>query len=192
MDSELGTLIQLSYVVRDAEAAMRELIEVFRIGPFLCVDDIAMIGAEHRGVKLDTHLKVAFSYMGTAQIEVIQQLDEQPTVYREFTSSGRSGLHHLAFWPENFDLAFRRLMASGYRPAVRMPMDPLPPNYYFDPPEGGTVMIELSHATQAKAEHYRVLRELVANWDGSDPIRHYRTRDQLAAEIGAPPLTAIR
>jgi len=35
---------------------MSELFEVFGIGPFLCVDDIVMSGAEHRGVKLDTHL----------------------------------------------------------------------------------------------------------------------------------------
>src|SRR6202012_5260878 len=121
-----------------------------------------------------------FSYMGTAQIEIIQPLDEQPSVYQQFLSSGRNGLHHLAFWPEDFDAVYDKLMAAGYRPSLHMRMDPLPPNYYLDPPEGGTVMIELSHATPAKAEHYRVLRELVAAWDGTDPIRHYPTRDALA------------
>jgi len=192
MKSELGTLMQLGYVVKDIEATMRELIDVFGIGPFLCVDDIAMVGAEHRGVTLDTHLKVAFSYMGTAQIEVIQPLDDQPTVYQEFLSSGRSGLHHLGFWPEDFDRAYDKLTTAGYRPALHMRMDPLPANYYFDPPDGGTVMVELSHATPGKAEHYRVLREFVADWDGNNPIRHYRTRDDLAADIGAPALTATR
>ena len=57
-----------------------------------------------------------FGFLGfEVQIELIQQHDATPSIYRDFLQSGRSGLQHVAAWVTRagFDERKRELLTSG-------------------------------------------------------------------------------
>ncbi|MBE0692063.1 MAG: VOC family protein [Aquamicrobium sp.] len=67
----LGPATQLGFVVRDVEAAMRHWIEVFGVGPFVCMErGVAQPPSVTwmRGAPVTVELKLAFGFMGDVQV----------------------------------------------------------------------------------------------------------------------------
>src|SRR5690242_7800 len=102
MSRIFGQIRQMGFVVRDLEAAMKYWIEVMGVGPFYVFDRIPAQNCFYRGRPFIPNVSVAFSQSGPMNIELVQQLDDTPTVFQEFLARGRDGLQHLAFWPERF------------------------------------------------------------------------------------------
>ena len=65
-------------------------------------------------------IHVSFVSGGTAQLELLEALDETSPVARFLRKRG-GGLHHLAFEVENIDDMYRRVREAGYEP-----IDPAP------------------------------------------------------------------
>jgi hypothetical protein len=167
-----GAAVQLGHLVRDIHGAMRIWTDTFRVGPFVLVEDVRLAEASYRGVPTDIRLSVALSYLGDLQIELIQQLNESPSPYQDFLADGREGLHHLAFWPEDFDGVCRDLAESGLGPvyAVR-PDGQAKPTLYFSDPGGLGNMVEIIEATPGKRQVYAAISALARTWNGSAPVR---------------------
>lgn len=180
-----GRVMQLGHIVTDVKAEMARWATVFGVGPFIHLASVPVVGANWKGRRLDTSLSVALGYFGTTQIEFIAQQDATPSPYTEFLDSGRSGLHHLAFWTDDFDVADSRLVGAGYVATLQNFMGSQPrPNTYYAPPDPRDVMIELSYDTPAKRALYKVMRELADTWDGTEPVRAFPSMDAFAASCG--------
>ena len=65
-------------------------------------------------------IHISFVSSGTAQLELLEALDETSPVAR-FLRKGGSGLHHLAFEVEDIDDMYRRAQEAGYEPIDRAP-----------------------------------------------------------------------
>ncbi|TJV46067.1 MAG: hypothetical protein E5Y02_00350 [Mesorhizobium sp.] len=106
----------MAYVVKDLAAALTYWTETMGVGPFVVIES-SVVGRKvlHRGKQTAMETDLTFSYLGDVQIELICQLNDAPSPYKEFTDSGREGLHHVAFWPASFDAA----CASGMGPLQR-------------------------------------------------------------------------
>ena len=104
LSSFLGQKMQLGYVVADLDAALRFWTEALKVGPFVVIED--SLGDRrfmHRGQPSEVRMSVAFSYFGDVQIEFITQQNSAPSPYTEFLSiAPAGGLHHLAFWPQDY------------------------------------------------------------------------------------------
>ncbi|MGE3917357.1 MAG: VOC family protein, partial [Hyphomicrobiaceae bacterium] len=83
-----GEIRQLGYVVRDIEAAMRHWIEVLGVGPWYYVERLPVRNFLYRGQPSDVHASIALANSGGAQIELIQQRNDAPSMYRDFLASG--------------------------------------------------------------------------------------------------------
>ena len=71
------------------------------VGPFFIEEHIEPPG-EFDGERIQTDLSAAFAYSGDQQIEVIQQFDDSPTIYREYLEMNPGGgLHHVAVWVDD-------------------------------------------------------------------------------------------
>ena len=85
--------------------------------PGSCSGPLRQVDSEYRGQKTAPVVSIAFANSGELQIELIQQEDESPSIYKEFTDGGGIGFHHVAFWSEDFDAtvaaARRRRLARG-------------------------------------------------------------------------------
>src|SRR5690606_28024172 len=97
---------------------------------------------------------------------------------------GREGLHHIAFYPEDYEGACRDLAALGYEEAsyVRLP-DGTKNVSYFDTPSHIGVMIELVPLTPLRRQHYAGVKLLADSWDGTDPVRRFKTRAEFIDSV---------
>jgi len=183
LSSFLGQRMQLGYVVADLDAALRFWTEVLQVGPFVVIEE--SLGDRqflHRGRPSDVRMSVAFSYLGDVQIEFIAQSNRAPSPYVEFLSSGREGLHHLGFWPQDYPQACEELERHGFTEVCSIKMSDGTKNvsYYSGPAHLGA-MIEVVPFTPARAKYFGGIKALAETWDGSRPIRRYSTRDEFIA-----------
>ena len=97
MSRLFGPIRQNGYVVRDIEAAMKHWIDVLQVGPWFYIDRVQTDWFRHRGQDSTAELSIALANSGDLQIELIQQRNDAPSMYKEFLDSGREGLQHVAF-----------------------------------------------------------------------------------------------
>lgn len=182
----LGPATQLGFVVRDVEAAMRHWIDVFGVGPFVCMER----GTSQpppvtwmRGQPVSVELKLAFAFMGDVQIELIEQRNDAPSPYMEFLAAGREGLQHLGFWVHDHAEATRVVEAAGYRPVyeIRVAGQELPIVYYDSPALYGP-MLELVPPKWRRSRE--AIGKMTSEWKGPEPIIRFDTYSEFLAKAG--------
>ncbi len=98
---DLGPLVQVGIVVRDAEATAAAWTARFKLDPPIVVDwpppgkgleETAM----YRGERGDFRMRLVFLQAGPVQIEFIQPL-EGGNIYSEFLDEHGEGIHHILF-----------------------------------------------------------------------------------------------
>jgi catechol 2,3-dioxygenase-like lactoylglutathione lyase family enzyme len=174
----LGSRMQLGIVVRDLDAAMAYWTDTLKVGPFVVFEN-SVLGRKvtYRGKVTPLETSLAFSYLGDIQIELVWQANDAPSPYKDFLDSGREGLQHIGFWPERFDEACQELEGQGFREIFAMYLDDGSRNvaYYETPPHIGFT-VELVPWTSARAVYFGRIKSIVDQWNGSRPVRRYRTR----------------
>jgi hypothetical protein len=170
MSRIFGNVRQNGYVVRDIHAAMRHWTGQLGVGPFFYVKVAPIEGFHYMGKPSGCQCAIALANSGDLQIELIQQLNDEPSMYRDFLRAGREGLQHVAYWTENMDEDLARIAALGYRVGQSGTVGE---NgrfvYYATEAHPGTV-VELSEISGRKGQLFRAIREAAANWDGTNPI----------------------
>jgi catechol 2,3-dioxygenase-like lactoylglutathione lyase family enzyme len=175
MSRYFGTIRQLGYVVDDVDVAIRHYTEVLGIGPFFRVDRVRAPDFCYRGVPTAAELRIALGNSGDMQIELVQPLDREPTMFRDCIDAGFRGLQHVAYWfdtPAKMDAALAQAASLGYEGAQTGTFGENGRSVLLDVARGypGTV-IELSEVGEWKAEVFRMVAAAARDWDGSDPVR---------------------
>lgn len=172
MSRFFGDIRQNGYVVHDIEAAMDYWINTMGVGPWLYLERAPIGDFACHGEPSDLDVSIALANSGPLQIELIQQRNDAPSMYREFLEAGREGLQHVAYWTESFDKDLASAQARGLE---------IGQSGYSGAPDGrfvyftaeaypGTV-IELSEISGAKGQLFAKIREKCATWDGENPIK---------------------
>ncbi|WP_039805426.1 VOC family protein [Nocardia araoensis] len=174
MSRMFGPIRQNGYVVRDLNEAMRHWIEVLGVGPFFHIPRLPVQQLRFRDEPSEATISVALAQSGGLQIELIQQLDDAPSAFREFLDAGREGLHHVAFWTTAFDTDLDRATEAGLRVVQSGRSGRGGPDerfVYFEPGGHPGAMIELSEISGDKGRVFQKVAAAANGWDGSDPIR---------------------
>jgi hypothetical protein len=172
MSHKFGEIRQNGYVVRDIESAMSHWIEVLGVGPFFYMPHIPCTTFEYRGVAGSPDVSIAIANSGDLQIELIQQHDDTPTLYKDFLDAGHEGLQHVSAWDADIDAAIERLTHAGHRIAQQGSMqDGLIKFVYFDTELHPGTVFEISNMAGELAYIPETVAEAARTWDGSDPIR---------------------
>ena len=176
MSRIFGKVAQNGYVVRDIEAAMRHWVEALGVGPWFYIDRVRTDWFRHRGADSAVEMSIALANSGDLQIELIQQRNDAPSMYREFLDAGHEGLQHLAYWTDDFQGLYDRALHLGYRVGHEGQIGGEKGRFaYFDTAGGpgahpGTV-IEISDISGGKGAFFAHVRRAADGWDGTDPIR---------------------
>jgi len=173
----LGPSTQLGFVVKDLDAALEHWIGVLGVGPFLYFDKGTgrpPAPSFYRGEQVVVETRLAFGHIGNVQIELIEQVNDAPSPYRDFIAAGHQGLQHLGYWVPDFQEACRRVEAAGYVREFVIPIagqaDPI---IYFRAPDVLGPMLEL---TPPRWKHMRqAVLERTMGWTGPDPLIRYET-----------------
>lgn len=171
MSRLFGTVTQAGYVVRDIEAAMRHWVEVLGVGPWFYAARAPIEAFQYQGQSSPVEVSIALANSGPLQIELIQQRNGAPSMYRDFLAAGHEGLQHLAYWTTQFEAALARALAQGYRIGQEGRVGQ-PGRFAYLLTEGhpGTV-VELSDISGPKGQMFARIAEAARTWDGTEPIR---------------------
>ena len=171
MSRFFGAITQNGYVVRDIEAAMRHWIEVIGVGPWFYVERAPIEDFRYQGEPSPVDVSIALANSGALQIELIQQRNEAPSMYRDFLAAGHEGLQHVAYWTRTFDDDLHRILDAGYAIGQSGHVGTPGRFIYFQTEAHPGTVVELSEISGPKGRMFERIAEAAHNWDGTDPIR---------------------
>lgn len=171
MSRIFGDVRQNGYVVPDIEAALDHWTRVLGVGPFYYFERVPVEEFRYRGERSPLEVSIALANSGPLQIELIQQRNDAPSMYRDFLGrESRGGLQHVAYWTQSFDADMERLQAAGFTVGQSGQIGADGRFVYFDTEAGPGTVVELSEISGAKGKFFAHLAEKAAAWDGSEAI----------------------
>ncbi len=170
MSQRFGEIRQMGYVVRDIEAAMGHWIETLGVGPWYYVEHIAFQDFRYRGEPSDVDVSIAIANSGAIQVELIQQRNDAPSMYRDFIAAGREGLQHVSSWPEDYDAVLARALADGIE-VVQSGATPRGAFVYLATESFPGTVMEMAELTPTRKRQFAAIEQAAVDWDGRDPIR---------------------
>ena len=179
MSRIFGPVSQNGYVVRDIQAAMTHWVEVLGVGPWFYIDRVQTDWFRHRGVDSAVEMSIALANSGDLQIELIQQRNDAPSMYKEFLDAGHEGLQHLACWSRDYQALYDKAIGLGYRVGHEGQIGGEQGRFvYFDtdtlPGAHPGTVIEISDISGGKGVFFEHVKTAAAGWDGANPIRPVR------------------
>ncbi len=170
MSRLFGPIMQNGYVVNDWRTAADHWSRVLGVGPFFVMEHIRFAGCTYRGESSDIDMSVAIAYSGDLQIELIQQHNDAPSIYRDFRAAYGEGLQHVGVLVDHLEpvLALdgwtERVVQAGSTVAGQR-------FAYVDVGCHPGGMIELIEVNTQSRSAFAYMKDRAANWDGDRPIR---------------------
>jgi len=92
-----GQIFQHAFFVKDIDVAMQYYVNHLGIGPFTCNRGWVSPKGVYRGSTDNPTLSMAHAFSGHYYVELVQQHNDKPSMYKEFYDSYGYGLHHFGF-----------------------------------------------------------------------------------------------
>lgn len=166
-----GAIAQLGVVVKDIEGAMEHWSKNLGVGPWFYISNMSPDNWRYKGQPSPPpKLSIAMAYSGDLQIELIQQLDDAPSMYKDFLDSGMEGLQHHGIWCKNYDEMFERAVKSGLKIGQQGTVGGPGKFAYFDTPTHAGSVMELVELNEEREALFKMMKEAAANWDGKNAI----------------------
>ena len=166
-------IIQMAYVVEDIYRAMEEWSTRLRVGPWFLLERFSGVDPIYRGKPTDVEIALAMSFAGHMNVELIQQTNSAPSVYREAIDKRGYGFHHFGVATWNFEQEVESYRASGAELAFSLRVPSGGRVAYMDTTAtlpGMTEVIELGPGFEPTFN--RFYRASIG-WDGADPVRPF-------------------
>ncbi len=180
MSRKFGEMRQIAFVVCDVDNAMRYWTQTLGVGPFFIKRNIEFINFIYRDAKAKCPtVSIALANSGYVQIELLQQQDDTPSIYKEFLDSGSEGLQHVSSWMTRENMKKRKssLIAQGVKVAQECTIASSGVNLvYFDTDNGsGGFIYEISDLLEpSHQERIKNIAKAAQEWSGHDPIREVK------------------
>jgi len=166
-------IIQTAYVVKDIRQTMQEWATKLRVGPWFLLEHFTGEDAQYWGKPTDVDVTIAMSFAGHMMIELIQQHNDVPSVYRDIVDRRGYGFHHWGVASADFDRDVERYRAWGCELA-----------FYERVPSGGRVgymdttahlpgMTELIELGASFDAIFGRMYSATICWDGKDLVRSF-------------------
>jgi hypothetical protein len=167
---KLGPIRQVGYVVKDIEETMQNWLDL-GVGPWFLTEKVPVENYQYMGKPYDLDMSVALTNSGYVQVELIQQNNDAPSLYRDFLQTAGEGIQHVSHWVEDFDGKSKILLDLGYIVGHSGNIGPKGRFAYFVNEKMLGTILEVSEVSGFKGEIFKQIADVCANWDGSNPIR---------------------
>jgi hypothetical protein len=165
MSRWFGPVMQNGYLVEHLETAITHWVDVLGVGPFFVIPHVKLVDPVYRDQPCAADISIALANSGEMQIELIQQHNDAPSIYREWLDEGRTGLHHVGFLVDDIE----RILEA-------LPVAPEPVQYgrnfcYLDTVYHPGTMVELIAADAGMRGLFDRVRSASVGWQGEEPVR---------------------
>ena len=168
--AKLGDVMQLAFVPRDFDAAVRHWTGTMGVGPFFLFEDIRLEGMRYRGDPSDAAFDLALAYWGEMQIELIRPRDDHPSIYTGRYADIGAGLHHVCVLVDDIAQARRICEAAGGEVVLEGALGDSRV-IYVDPGSGPGHLIEVLQQGADGPSLFAAIKAAGEGWDGSEPLR---------------------
>jgi len=164
-----GPIRQTAHVVPDVGAEIGRWLAV-GVGPWFVLP-AAPQAMRYRDATVEPVLTIAFASSGALQVELIAPGDDVPSPYRDFLAAGHEGLHHHAWWTDDYDAAVGRVRAAGWTEVASGDGGGSARFCYLEPSGAPGTVVEVMELTDTSRWFMDHVRDAALDWDGTDPIR---------------------
>ncbi|WP_040495208.1 VOC family protein [Ilumatobacter nonamiensis] len=161
----IGSPVQIAYATDDVHAAARRWAER-GVGPFFVLEHITVVDVRIDGEPADFDHSSAYAQWGSVMVELIRQHDPGPDPV-----VSTSGIHHVASFVDDFDVAGDALVADGFPRRLVARTSGGQTFAFHDARASLGHMIEIYERTDRLADFYDMVRDAATDWNGADPIR---------------------
>ena len=169
--AQLGTVMQMAYVPKDFDAAVRHWTETMGVGPFFLMEHVGLLNVKHAGKPSQIDFSIAIAYWGDMQIELVQQHNDAPSIYKSWLDEGHEGLHHVCIVVEDLSKARAVCAEAGARVVQEADVAAGGKVIYVDTGGGPGGLVEIIQLPQSTLDGFAYLRQQCRDWDGTDPLR---------------------
>jgi hypothetical protein len=166
-------IIQTAYVVPDIEAAIARWVETLRVGPWFLLDRFEGDDPVYRGAPATSAVTLAMAFTGHMQIELMQPLDDEPSVYRETIERQGYGFHHWGVGSGRFEADIAAAESRGYEVAFRAGVPTGGSVAYLDTHGDLPGFVELIELGDQMEQAFTRFYAAALTWDGTDRIRPF-------------------
>jgi hypothetical protein len=179
MSRIFGPIDQICWVVPDIRASMTYWSDVLGVGPWFCIPHLRPEGFEYMGRPSNAEITLAIAYSGRMQLELIEQHNDAPSMYRDASRAGRvPGQHHLGFFRRDYETRLEEALEAGYTVGQSGSLGGGIRFAYLTTEKEPGMIAELVELTDPSEATFVTMHQASLDWDGSDPIR------SLAAQPG--------
>lgn len=167
----MDTIIQQAFTVEDIESSIHTYVELHGVGPWFVRGPFVPTAAQYRGRPSQPRLTLARAFSGDVMLELVQQHDDAPSVYREQVGRHGYGFHHWGRLTSTFDADVVRFAELGM-PVAFSDVTPTGSRIaYVDTATRLPGMTELIESNDAQRRLYAGMEASARDWDGRAPIR---------------------
>lgn len=123
-------LFQQAYFVNSIEKSAAHWAETLGAGPFFAVRHHKTEEFSYRGQEIEADVSYAFGYLGDMMIQLIEQHDDLPSIYRDMYQRGEEGFHHIAYLVSDFAAERQRWLDKGFELATELYADEVNAAYF--------------------------------------------------------------
>jgi hypothetical protein len=165
---------QLGFLVEGIVVAAERWARVHGVGPFHVLPRVEA-ACTYRGAQSKVDLQVAVAQAGPVQIELIEQLCDRPSVYRELAGRGESRFHQICTVTSEYDAKKSHYERLGYALVTEIDTRSGRVGFYDTLRDFG-FYTEVAESSPTFLAHLTKIAQTCAAWDGTDPVR-LLTRD---------------
>jgi Glyoxalase/Bleomycin resistance protein/Dioxygenase superfamily len=162
--------MQVAFVVEDIQAAMTEITASLGAGPWFFRERGIAANQNYRGTRVHTELAIAMAYSGDILLELIQQLDDGPSVFRDIIKKNGFGLHHIGIGARDFEATLSRYVDTGHVLAFQAQVANGARIAYLEK-QGLPWMVEIIELLDAAVAMFAEFRRAHLEWSGQFEIR---------------------
>jgi len=118
-----GNIMQIAYTVEDVEASVHQFATQLGIGGWVILKNLEFAKHRHRGKPSFVRLAVGLAYQGNMMYELLQPLNDAPSVYKDSIDSNGFGFHHVATVVRDLDAEVAKYRTRGFELALEVETD---------------------------------------------------------------------
>ena len=173
-------LRQVAYATHSSrfEEALQYWQDAFGVGPFFLLD-LTLENQKYLGSPTAVDLRLALSYLGDTEIEIVSQTNDAPGPFEAFLHGDPQdlprggGIHHVFYESVSYEASKAALIASGCIDAFNAVAPGGRRMCYLDGTSTFGHLVELVEQDDAVTSARTEMHRVCSGWTGRRPLRAY-------------------